>query len=531
MKIEGSRIIVAADFSELCPAVELAEKVGPHVFGIKVGSEIAEAVGAPKAVEAIVAAGCGVFRDLKTYDIKNTDVRTMAAAVQKGVVMVNMHALNGKKKMSASAEAVRKRAKELGIPAPLVLAVTILTDNDWDDLKELGFFDHSGFSVGLTTEEIAEKKVKMVQELVIHLAKLAQEAGLDGVIASAQEAPMIRKACGKNFVIATPGIRPADAPPDDQKRTLTPAEAIEAGADLLVIGRPITGAADPLAVVKQFNADIAAALEAMRPKFVRPSQLLIRVPRLRHEDQVYLDLLRACGGYYHAVLDPKTELPIGSLVGYSGTYEVEGSGEKRQYVGYVYYNLATLEQYPPVADLFAQGLAGMVKQALTGVTCVVGVPDGGNILAQNTARHLDVMYAGMQKKVIELETKTTKEKTKLVLGRHSIQPGMDVVLCEDLVNNFSTTDKAIAVVEEAGARVIGFICGVNRSEDGVREYHGLPVISLVFRPTPQYRQEEESNSVVAYHLKMVGFLTDVKPNWATVAKAMADAEARGIKIV
>lgn len=250
----GSRIMVAADFSELEPAVALAKKVGSDVFCVKIGSEFAEAVGAPQAVGAIFEAGCNVFRDLKVFDIKNTDTKTAAAAVKPGVVIINMHALNGVAKMKATHEAVAKRAEELGIPIPMLLAVTVLTDFNWDDLYDLGFFANQ--SRGDSDDE----KSSRLRALVTELAYQAQEAGLEGVICSAQEATVIRKACGPNFVIATPGIRPTDAPPDDQKRTMTPSEAIAAGADLLVIGRPITGAEDPLAVVWQFNKDIAAVL-------------------------------------------------------------------------------------------------------------------------------------------------------------------------------------------------------------------------------------------------------------------------------
>jgi len=264
----SSRIIVAADYSQLDPAVALANNVGQEVAGIKVGSELAEAVGAPQAVEGIVGAGSWVFRDLKGFDIKKTNEKTVAAAVRLGVVMINVHALNGRGKMADAHASVEASASRQGIATPLLLAVTILTDQDWDDLMGLGFFaNRREFPITFGEEDIRDAKGMMVKELVVHLATLAKEAGLEGVIASAQEAPLIREACGPDFIIATPAIRPADAPPDDQKRTVTPAEAIELGADLLVIGRPITEAEKqgktPLEVVRQFNADIAAALAAV----------------------------------------------------------------------------------------------------------------------------------------------------------------------------------------------------------------------------------------------------------------------------
>lgn len=516
LKIDGSRIIVAADFDQLDPAVKLAELVGPEVFGIKVGSEFAEAVGAPQAVEAITTAGSKVFRDLKTYDIKNTDVKTMVAAVRPGVTIINMHALNGDVKMKASADAVRARAKELGIPAPLVLAVTILTDNDWDDLRKLGFFaNYAEFPVTFTGDQIAKAKKDAVRQLVVHLAGLAKEAGLDGVIASPQEATLIRKACGANFVIATPGIRPANAPPDDQKRTLTPREAIEAGADLLVVGRPITSAGDPLAVVRQFNADIAEALTAMQIVFERPNWRVV-VP-VRRSDEEYLSVLKSCGGYYNVPM--VSDQPCGQLVAYSGRY-LDGD-RQLQYVGFRYFNLATLEQFPHAAELFACGLAEAVRTALSDLDCIVGVPDGGTIIGHNTARHLDVMFVGLQKKVVALATETSKEQTKLTLGRHDIESGMRAGITEDLVNNFSTTDKAIEVVEATGAKVVGIICGLNRSDK--TEFNGLPVISLVHLPTPQYRQDDPA---VAPFIEKPGVVWDVKPNWPSLLQVMAEHATR-----
>lgn len=262
----------------------------------------------------------------------------------------------------------------------------------------------------------------------------------------------------------------------------------------------------------------------MQDSFPRPS--VVKVPQEAAGDQTYLDLLVACGAYYNAVLDPVTQNPIGPLVGYSGRYHDEASNQDLQYVGYRYFNLARLEQYPHVEVFFAAGLARLVKESFPILHGIVSVPDGGTILGYGVAGQLDIWFVGMQKKTVELATATAKEQTKLALGRHEIiDEDMHVVLCEDLVNNFSTTDKAIETVENAGARVVGFICGLNRSEK--TDYNGLPVVSLVHKPTAQYRQDDPA---VTKHIEAVGFLKDVKPNWATAAKAMAEAEARGIKI-
>lgn len=262
----ASRIIVAADFSSLEPAIELARVIGPHVAAFKLGNELAESVGAPQAVEALAEAGCKVFRDAKLIDIPNTVAGAAAGLTQPGVAMYNMMCLGGRKMMEDGRIASARKAQELNIPAPLTLGVTILTSLGYDDLKVIGIdvFERAPWPMTFTPEQIAECKINTVRQIVVKLAKMAQEAGLDGVIASAQEAAEIRAACGPNFLIVTPGIRAKDAPPDDQKRTMTAAEAIAAGADYLVIGRPVTKADKPGVAVVQFNAEIDAALAARK---------------------------------------------------------------------------------------------------------------------------------------------------------------------------------------------------------------------------------------------------------------------------
>lgn len=262
----------------------------------------------------------------------------------------------------------------------------------------------------------------------------------------------------------------------------------------------------------------------MQNSFPRPST--VDIPSEATGMEAYLDLLVRCGAYYNAVIDPSTQNPIGPLVGYSGRYRDEASNQDLQYVGYRYFNLARLEQYPRVEAFFAAGLARLVKENFPVLHGIVSVPDGGTILGYGVANQLDVWFVGMQKKTVELATASTKEKTKLALGRHEIiDENMQVVLCEDLINNFSTTDKAIETVEKANAQVVGFICGLNRSER--TDYNGLPVVALVHKPTPQFRQDDPA---VTKHIEAVGFLKDVKPNWTTLAKAMAKAKENNIKI-
>jgi orotidine-5'-phosphate decarboxylase len=224
----------------------------------KVGSELFTAEG-PVPVRYLVTTGHRVFLDLKFHDIPNTVRAAAREAVELGVSMVNVHASGGRKMMEAALEGARSALQSVsrrmqgsaGIVVgdearPKVLAVTVLTSLASQDLEELGI---SGTPV----------------EAVIRLARLAQSAGLDGVVASPREISAIRQACGPGFLIVTPGIRPASAATDDQARVATPASAIAAGADYLVVGRPITGAPDPVAAADAIVAEMEGALSTARP--------------------------------------------------------------------------------------------------------------------------------------------------------------------------------------------------------------------------------------------------------------------------
>ena len=207
----------------------------------KVGSELFTAEG-PVTVRYLVTTGHKVFLDLKFHDIPNTVRAAAREAAELGVSLVNVHASGGRKMMEAALEGVRS-ARAAGSGAgerPKVLAVTILTSLESGDLEELGI---SGTPV----------------EAVIRLARLAKSAGLDGVVASPREISAMRQACGPGFLIVTPGIRPATAATNDQARIATPASAIAAGADYLVVGRPITGASDPVAAADAIAAEMDAA--------------------------------------------------------------------------------------------------------------------------------------------------------------------------------------------------------------------------------------------------------------------------------
>ena len=236
------KLIVALDLPSGCAATQMAERLHGHVGLFKVGSELFTAEG-PVPVRYLITTGHKVFLDLKFHDIPNTVRAAAREAAELGVSMFNVHASGGRKMMEAALEGA------CGVPLagsdtrPKVLAVTILTSLDTQDLAELGV-------AGTPLEAVAR------------FARLAQGAGLDGVVASAREITAIRQACGPEFLIVTPGIRPASADTNDQARIATPARAIAAGADYLVVGRPITGAPDPVAAADAIVAEMDTARSA-----------------------------------------------------------------------------------------------------------------------------------------------------------------------------------------------------------------------------------------------------------------------------
>jgi orotidine-5'-phosphate decarboxylase len=235
------RLIVALDASSLDEAEATAEHLRGTVRWFKIGSGLYTAAG-PAAVRSILPHG-RIFLDLKFHDIPAQVAGAVAAATRLGVDLINVHAAGGSAMLRAAAAAVAEAAAAMGRRAPTVLGVTLLTSGDAALVEEVGLAGTPA-------------------ELAVRLARLARGAGLGGVVASAQDAAAIRTACGPDFLIVCPGIRPAGAAADDQRRVLTPGEAIRAGADMLVVGRPVTRAVDPRraaeAVVREI-ADLAGA--------------------------------------------------------------------------------------------------------------------------------------------------------------------------------------------------------------------------------------------------------------------------------
>lgn len=229
------KIIFALDVNGLGEIDRFAGLLSGKVGMFKVGKELFTACGR-EAVTAVQRHGGEVFLDLKFHDIPNTVARAMVEAARMGVQLVNLHALGGYEMMETTAKAVRE---EFGDERPRLLAVTILTSSTAETLRRVGI-GHP------------------VDQMVVRLARLAQEAGMDGVVASPREIGLIREACGPDFLIVTPGVRPSFAALDDQKRIMTPVEAVDEGADYLVIGRPIARADDPVVAAELIVDEIVA---------------------------------------------------------------------------------------------------------------------------------------------------------------------------------------------------------------------------------------------------------------------------------
>lgn len=227
------RILVAMDFDNQQACLDMASRLDPSLCRLKVGKELFTAAG-PQVVEALMGKGFDVFLDLKFHDIPNTTAKAVKAAAELGVWMVNVHASGGERMMAAARNELEKRSGNV----PLLIAVTVLTSMEASDLAQIGI-------------------AREPQEQVLHLASLAKQSGMDGVVCSAQEASMLRSQLGSDFCLVTPGIRPADAAADDQRRIVTPADAIALGSHYLVIGRPITQAPDPVAACQSIAASIA----------------------------------------------------------------------------------------------------------------------------------------------------------------------------------------------------------------------------------------------------------------------------------
>ena len=235
MNPANRRVVVALDFPTVAPAMDLLSGLEPDACRVKIGKELFTRAG-PVFVEQVAAMGFDIFLDLKYHDIPNTVAAACAVAADLGVWMVNLHASGGRRMMVAAAE----RLARLSEP-PLLIAVTVLTSLDQADIAEIGF-------AGSPAENVRR------------LAALADDSGLDGVVCSPLEVNALRAERSTGFHLVTPGVRPAGAASDDQRRIMTPGDAIAAGSSFLVVGRPITASADPSASLAVINAEVGQTL-------------------------------------------------------------------------------------------------------------------------------------------------------------------------------------------------------------------------------------------------------------------------------
>ena len=231
-----SRIIIALDFPEANQALEFCSKIDSTNCKIKVGKELYTKAG-PILVEKLRSKGFEIFLDLKYHDIPSTVANACRAAVDLGVWMLNIHAIGGKKMMEAAYESLEKYGSSKN--RPLLIAVTLLTSISSNDLFELGF-------------------TNSIEKQVLLLAKLAKSVGMDGVVCSGMELDLLRRELGDDFCLVTPGIRLDDSNKDDQKRTMSPYNAVKAGSSYLVIGRPITRSSNPADILHTINESISS---------------------------------------------------------------------------------------------------------------------------------------------------------------------------------------------------------------------------------------------------------------------------------
>ncbi len=231
-----SPIIVALDFPGVPQALTFAQRLDPALCRVKVGNELFT-LGGPRLVEQLRELGLQIFLDLKYHDIPNTVAAAVKASAELEVWMVNVHAAGGKRMMQAAREALVPFDR-----APLLIGVTVLTSMSHEDMREMGHAESP-------------------EERVLALASMAHECGLDGVVCSAQECTALRQACGEDFKLVTPGIRLSGESVGDQRRVVTPVDAMQAGSDFLVLGRSITRADDPIATLEKIHQDLSVSVE------------------------------------------------------------------------------------------------------------------------------------------------------------------------------------------------------------------------------------------------------------------------------
>jgi len=438
--MEGKdRIIVALDVDSIEKAIALVKELVPHVGYFKVGLELLTSEGAPKVVQAIKEAGGKIFYDGKFKDIPNTVAGAVRAAVRLGVDMLNVHCLGGSEMMKTTKKVAVEEAKSRNVTRPLLLGVTVLTSLDYEDLAEMGIFEKLNIA---DPKEAAEIKEKRIKQLVQNLAYLAQEAGLDGVIASPKEIQAIREYCQPEFLIVTPGVRPEWATKGDQKRVMTPYEAILAGADYLVIGRPITQPPPEIGTPVEAAKKIAEEIErALIEKILIEKNAIWTFKVMPNEP--------------HALL---------------------ASGKHSD--GYI--NLNAVLQSPQLCETLAKKLVSkLMNHGITKehVDVVVSSSFAAITLGHEVARQLGVDFVFTEKEGEEQKWS----------GRFEIPQGSRILQVEELITTLSTTEKVkkaileknpgVKFLEIDGKTVVAAI--VHRPDHLPIDYPHYKVIALI----------------------------------------------------
>ncbi len=428
MRIGKDYIIAALDVDNASAASQLTNQLGTEVGAVKIGMEL-------RAYEPMILEemppDLQIFWDQKYVDIPNSVAGASRAATRSGVWMFNVMATGGKAMMKAAAEATREEAKQQGVDCPLVIAVTLLTSIDQETLER------DLLVTGLTTKAY-----------VVHLAKLAQEAGLDGVVASAEDTAMIREACGPDFIIVNPGIRPAGAEAGDQKRIGTPTSAIIDGANYLVIGRPITKAEDPVAAARAISREIDLAL------LYRDTALSIFGDRgIEFGDFK----LKSHKRWPDAPLSPifVNLRQIGSSTEHEGKLTHETVDKIGQFI----------------VDRYGELIAHLPDY-------IAGIPNAGEPIVDAIMRHLP--ESTTVKRLFLEKVGTGEERTITLKGSETYTPGAKVLLIDDLITKADSKIEAATVLREAGMVVEGCIVVVDRQQGGPEEADvaGLKIISI-----------------------------------------------------
>jgi len=434
------RIIVALDVDSLDKAVGLVKQLHPYVGGFKIGLELITSVGGPKAIEAVSQAGGAVFYDAKFKDIPNTVAGAARGATRPDVKMFNVHCFGGKEMMEKAREASKKKAQELGIERPLVLGVTVLTSLDYKALLAMKLVRDFNYA---DEKEQKDAERNEVECLVKELALLAQEARLDGVVASAQEVKLLRQWCQPEFLIVTPGIRPIWAAAGDQKRITTPADAIKAGANYLVIGRPITNPPKEIGSPVEAVKRIVAEIEATQYRALTIQEVL------------------TIFGKMGAIYDEDHFV-----------YTKGGHGK-------AYVNKDDI--YPDPDQLSALCKEIAFQTWGLGVQAVAGPTVGGVLVSQWVAYWLR-RFTG-DEKIIAVFADESDEKGQRILkrGYGSRVAGKKVLVVEDVINTGGSAAATVKAVQGAGGEIVQCFALCNRSanKSAAAELISVPTYALL----------------------------------------------------